>query len=87
MKQAKFSLTAVAFCAVIGGALAFKASRQLDEFYAYTTTRKAGEVTGACIPTVLMSYQADVFGTITPAVSSVQITGVTTCTVRAVKVQ
>ncbi|MGF6928274.1 putative esterase YcpF (UPF0227 family) [Chitinophaga sp. W2I13] len=40
MKQAKFALTAVAVLAVVGGALAFKASRgeTLVGFYATTAT-------------------------------------------------
>ena len=86
MKQAKFALTAVALLAVIGGALAFKANRQLNSFYAYTTTISAGKTTGACIPLVQTSYLPNTAGTVTLTVSSAQTIGVPTCTVRAIKV-
>ncbi|MEC5146406.1 hypothetical protein [Chitinophaga sp. 212800010-3] len=60
MKKAKFALTAIAVLAVIGGAMAFKASRQLNPFFAYgstnTTTAPGGPivpVTGCVLPTQL----------------------------------
>ena len=86
MKKAKLALTAVALSAVIGGALAFKASRQLHDFYAYTTTLQAGKVTGACLFLVQTSYLCNQAGTITISLACSSTIGVTTCTARVVKV-
>ena len=84
MKQAKFALTAVSLLALIGGAIAFKASRQLNDFYAYTTTLQGGKRTGACIPVVQTSYLPNTLGTVTLTLSSAQFIGVNTCTCRAI---
>ena len=86
MKQSKFALTAVSLLALIGSALAFKANRQLNNFYAYTTTLVAGRTTGACIPLVQKTYLPFLNGTTILTLSSTQTTGVTTCTVRAISV-
>lgn len=49
MKRAKFALTAVAVLAVIGGALAFKASRTGSFLYTETTTKNAqGQTITVC---------------------------------------
>jgi hypothetical protein len=50
MKKAKFALTAVAVLAVIGGALAFKASRNAIDWYTdtLTTTQPGGPIVKAC---------------------------------------
>lgn len=58
MKQAKFALTAVAVLAVIGGALAFKANRNLNTFYKYGTTTIAGAQVTGCVVSTRLQYSA-----------------------------
>lgn len=57
MKQAKFALTAVAVLAVVGGALAFKASRNATVNY-FVNTRTTATAPLQCTGKVtLSSYQ------------------------------
>ncbi|MEZ2440785.1 hypothetical protein AB6805_03650 [Chitinophaga sp. RCC_12] len=81
MKQAKFALTAVALLAVIGGALAFKANRQLKTFYSLGTTVIQGEEVAGCVIPVQLLRTPAAAGAITPY-SSTFNSATTTCTVR-----
>lgn len=84
MKQAKFALTAVALLAVIGGALAFKANRQPNTFFKYTTTLIGGQVTGVCKEAVKLDYVTNPAGAIITTYSSAlnTLSGTATCTAR-----
>lgn len=68
MKKAKFALTAVAVMAVLGGALAFKASKgnRINHiFYTLGATTVDGVPTSACIVTVLLPKEPNAFGVTT----------------------
>jgi len=52
MNKAKLALSAVAMFAVIGGALAFKASRLQPNVYTRTTTQQGGPLTCVTLPFV-----------------------------------
>lgn len=49
MKKAKITLTAVAVLAVVGGALAFKASRNEVSFYSLGTTKVGAQTLTGCV--------------------------------------
>jgi hypothetical protein len=84
MKQAKLALTAVALFAVIGGALAFKANRNLKKFYAFTTVRVGNTITGACTIETPLSYTTVAQGGSILSYSALPVTSVTTCQARVV---
>ncbi|SEW53924.1 hypothetical protein [Chitinophaga arvensicola] len=86
MKKAKFALTAVAVFAVIGGALAFKANRNLKPFYKYTTSNINGNVTGICDEkqAVQLNLTVTAVGGAVTTVSVTTAQNVTTCTARVV---
>lgn len=82
MKQAKVALKVVALLAVVGSAVAFKANRSINTFYAYTTTIIGGHLTGVCKPTVTLRYITHPAGIILITYGSLPFTNVTTCTAR-----
>jgi hypothetical protein len=84
MKQAKFALVTVALLAVVGGSLAFKASRNFMTFYKYTTSVINGKVTGICDQNMTIQDRlktTNMGGVITTFSSSPAI-NVVTCTAR-----
>ncbi|SEW53923.1 hypothetical protein [Chitinophaga arvensicola] len=86
MKQAKFSLITLALLAIVGAALAFKASRNFMTFYKYTTSVINGKVTGVCDQNMTIQDRlktTSVGGVITTFSSSPAI-NVTTCTARVI---
>jgi hypothetical protein len=59
MKKEKFALTAIAVLAVIGGTLAFNASRETRDWYTdtLTTTQPGGPVVRACRARTFYYYE------------------------------
>ncbi|MET3880219.1 hypothetical protein [Chitinophaga sp. OAE865] len=83
MKKAKFALTAVAVLAVIGGALAFKANRQVNHFYSLGQAVIDGQpVSGCVVDKTLQLTPVAAGGFITTLYSSTISIGATTCTAR-----
>ncbi|NLU95759.1 hypothetical protein [Chitinophaga sp. Ak27] len=84
MKQAKFALTAVAVLAVIGGALAFKANRSLNNFF--TPGQTATTTKLVCNSPAQLSYITNALGA-TVITASVAVDNVNACpTIRVQKV-
>jgi len=84
MKQAKLVLTAVGVLAVIGGALAFKASRQQNTFYTETKTTINGVPRTYCTVETQLFYTVDPQG-LTSLTASIAPT-FTTCPVLKVRI-
>jgi len=68
MKKGKIVLTAVAVFALIGGALAFKATRVLDVLY-YSTTTAGGGPTCKAVP--FRTTTTTTIGTVAPPISGI----------------
>jgi hypothetical protein len=85
MKTASLILAFIGMIAIAGGALAYKASRTINTFYLYTTTKSGGHIVGACVNPTQLMYQAHPAGTVITTVSSAQIIGVATCTSRVIQ--
>jgi hypothetical protein len=70
---------------IIGGALAFKATRVQNRiFYKYTTTINAGQSTGACLIEFRTFYTPTQVGGVFTTFSHLSTIGVSTCTTRII---
>lgn len=69
MSKAKMILSGVALFALIGGALAFKASRESNQFFSSTTTRVNGVVLTYCTVPFQTTYTTNPADAVGPAVN------------------
>ncbi|MEI3798238.1 MULTISPECIES: hypothetical protein [unclassified Chitinophaga] len=83
MRRAKFALATIAVFTIIGGALAFKANRQVRQFYSLGQTIIDGQPhVGCVVGKFLQLTPVTVGGWITTLYSSAFQIPTTTCTAR-----
>ncbi|MET3880223.1 hypothetical protein [Chitinophaga sp. OAE865] len=83
MKPEKIILSIIAIMGIVGGSLAFKASRTYNIFYSFGTTIKSGEELQGCVLSISLRLTAvPVGGFITTLYSSAFSEQTNTCTAR-----
>lgn len=83
MKKARIVLTTIAVLGVIGGSLAFKATRTYNIFYSFGTTIRAGEELQGCVLSIALQLTpVPAGGIITTLYSSAFSEQTNTCTSR-----